>query len=152
MNIQFFTEDTNYKFHKKRLIREWIKKTIRDHGFLISQLNYIFCSDLYLLEINRKHLNHDYYTDIITFDNSDEEKMIESDVFVSIDRVNENAAKEKISFELELYRVIIHGVFHLLGYDDKVDEQKKEMRKKENEYLSLLQNKCSTWNMREKNS
>jgi len=103
---------------------------------LIGFLNFIFCSDNYLLKINVEHLNHDTYTDIITFDYSKEDR-ISGDIFISIDRVEENAKSHKTSFENELHRVIIHGVLHLLGYGDKEPGQKAEMRQKEDFCLSL---------------
>ncbi len=140
MNIHFFTEDINYKLQFKSKLIKWIESIVENHHFTLIEINYIFSSDDYLLAINKDHLNHDYYTDIITFDNSDEAKTIESDIFISIDRVRENSANQKISFELELHRVMIHGVLHLLGYNDKTEEEKKVMREKENACLSLLEN------------
>ena len=109
---------------------EWIDQIIKDHQFILEELNYIFCSDEYLLNINIEHLNHDYYTDIITFDNSDEPKKIESDIFISIDRVNENCSEHHVSPENELHRVMIHGVLHLLGFKDKTEEEKKTNERK----------------------
>ena len=100
-------------------------------------INYIFCSDDYLLKINKEYLNHDTLTDIITFDNSEEEGKIEADIFISIDRIKENALSLKKDFDQELHRVIIHGLLHLLGYNDKTDDDKAEMRKKEDACLSL---------------
>ncbi|MEO9872413.1 rRNA maturation RNase YbeY [Ekhidna sp.] len=137
-NIQYFSEGINFQLSHQTEISSWIVKIIQSHGFKLNELNYIFCSDRYLLEINRKHLNHDYYTDIITFDNSDQETVIESDIFISIDRVNENATKQNTNSQKELSRVIIHGVLHLLGFQDKTDEEKKVMREKEDTCLSLL--------------
>ena len=105
---------------------------------MLSNINYIFCSDDYLLTINQEHLNHDYYTDIITFDLSEKENNIESDIFISIDRVKENAKNNHVKFHIELYRVLIHGVLHLLGFNDKNEEEKLIMREKEDACLSLL--------------
>ena len=144
MSIQFFSEDIAYELPQKQLVVEWIDQIIKDHQFILEELNYIFCSDEYLLNINIEHLNHDYYTDIITFDNSDEPKKIESDIFISIDRVNENCSKHRVSQENELHRVMIHGVLHLLGFKDKTEEEKKRMREKEDACLSLLFNQSST--------
>jgi rRNA maturation RNase YbeY len=99
----------------------------------------IFCSDEYLLDVNKKYLNHDYYTDIITFDYV-EDKIISGDIFISSDRVRENANQFNVSFEMELFRIIIHGILHLLGYKDKTKKDKSLMTEKENFYLSRLLN------------
>lgn len=106
----------------------------------VGYINYIFCSDNYLLEINKDYLNHKTLTDIITFDNSDG-TLIESDIFISIERVRENAIKFDTTFQLELYRVLIHGILHLCGYKDKNEEEKNLMREKENKYINLLNTK-----------
>ena len=136
-NIAFFSEDTDYTLKEKAKIREWINLAIQGEGFKrISDLNFIFCSDEYLLEINKQYLNHDTYTDIVTFDSSEEEEVIAGDVFISIDRIRDNSSKFKVSERDELHRVIIHGVMHLCGYHDKNKADKEEMTAKENEYLS----------------
>ena len=116
--------------------KNWLKQIAQSENFKIGELNYIFCSDEYLYKINVDYLDHHTYTDIITFDNSEKEKTIESDIYVSIDRVQENAKTHNISFEDELDRVLIHGVLHLCGYKDKTEEEEKNMRLKENESLS----------------
>src|ERR1700712_1419742 len=118
-SINFFEEDISFKLKKKTLVKKWIKATIEAEGFLLNELNYIFCSDQYLLEINQQYLDHDTYTDIVTFDNSEEEGTIEGDIFLSIDRIRENALKFGTGEVNELHRVIIHGALHLLGYKDK---------------------------------
>ena len=100
--------------------------------------NFIFCSDTFLLNINREYLSHDTFTDIITFDNSDSPEQIETDIFISIDRVKENASHLNIEFEKELHRVMIHGILHLVGYKDKTQKEKEIMRARENEALELL--------------
>ena len=100
-------------------------------------LNYIFCSDAFLLSLNVEYLNHNTLTDVITFDNSDDSKGIQGEIYISIDRIRENAKKYRVPFERELHRVMIHGLLHLLGYADKTPLQKKMMRKKESTYLSL---------------
>ncbi|MEO9803665.1 MAG: rRNA maturation RNase YbeY [Reichenbachiella sp.] len=135
--INFFYEDTSFELTQKESISSWIMQTIATEGHKFQELNYIFCSDEYLHQINVEYLQHDYYTDIITFDNSEQAKTIEGDIFVSVERVQDNAQDQGIPFELELRRVIIHGLLHLVGYNDKTDEQQREMREKENAYLSL---------------
>lgn len=136
-NIAFFSEDTDYTLKEKAKIREWINLAIQGEGFKrIGDLNFIFCSDEYLIDINKQYLNHDTYTDIVTFDSSEEEEVIAGDVFISIDRIRENSSKFKVSERDELHRVIIHGVMHLCGYHDKKKADKELMTAKENEYLS----------------
>ncbi|HEY3401995.1 MAG TPA: rRNA maturation RNase YbeY [Ohtaekwangia sp.] len=137
--IQFFSEGVSFRLSNQRKIISWIKKVIQTEGLELTSLNYVFCSDEYLLILNRQYLNHTTYTDIITFDNRDNESApIEGDIFISIERVEENSLKFKTTFERELNRVIIHGVLHLVGYSDKSQGKKALMRKKEDTYLSLL--------------
>ena len=107
-----------------------------NHKHLIS-LNYIYTSDEYLLKINKEYLNHDTFTDIVTFDQSTQKDHIEADIFISIDRIKDNANNLNIPVQEELHRVMIHGVLHLIGFRDKTETEKKEMRKKENHYLAL---------------
>ncbi|NHA06107.1 rRNA maturation RNase YbeY [Mucilaginibacter sp. HC2] len=134
--IQFFEEDISYKLKNKTLVRQWIKDTIAAEGFKLKELTYVFCSDAYLLPMNQQYLDHDTYTDIITFDNSEVEGDIVGDIFISVERVRENAAKFNITETDELHRVIIHGALHLLGYTDKSVVTKKKMTQKEDEYLA----------------
>jgi rRNA maturation RNase YbeY len=134
--IQFFEEDISYKLKNKALVRQWIKDTIVAEGFKLKELTYVFCSDAYLLPMNQQYLDHDTYTDIITFDNSEVEGDIVGDIFISVERVRENAAKFNITEIDELHRVIIHGALHLLGYTDKSVVTKKKMTQKEDEYLA----------------
>ncbi|MDR2285278.1 MAG: rRNA maturation RNase YbeY [Sphingobacterium sp.] len=135
-DISFFSEDIEYTLKEKAKVREWIHSAIQAEGFKrVSELNFIFCSDEYLLDINKEYLNHDTYTDIVTFDSSEDEEVIAGDIFISIERVRENAAKFKVPERDELHRVIIHGVMHLCGYLDKKKEEKERMTAKENEYL-----------------
>ncbi|MFI5138226.1 MAG: rRNA maturation RNase YbeY [Sphingobacteriales bacterium] len=134
--INFFEEDITYKLKHKTALRQWITETIHAEGFKLKELTYIFCSDSYLLQINRQYLNHDTYTDIITFDNSETEKTILGDIFISIERIRENALKFNITETDELHRVIIHGALHLLGYKDKTSATKQEMTQKEDFYLN----------------
>jgi len=134
--IQFFEEDISYKLKNKALVRQWIKEAITAEGFKLKELTYVFCSDAYLLPMNQQYLDHDTYTDIITFDNSEVEGDIVGDIFISVERVRENAAKFNIAETDELHRVIIHGALHLLGYTDKTVVTKKKMTQKEDEYLA----------------
>src|SRR6201999_3513639 len=117
--IRFFEEDIAYKLKQKAAVKQWVTETINAEGYKLKELTYIFCSDNYLLQINQQYLNHDTYTDIVTFDNSDTEKVVVGDIFISIDRIRENALKFSVPETDELHRVIIHGVLHLLGYKDK---------------------------------
>ncbi|QHT67904.1 rRNA maturation RNase YbeY [Rhodocytophaga rosea] len=137
-NIEFFCEDISFSLPNPTLISEWIIYTIHSECYKFESLTIVFCSDQYLLSINQSFLQHDFFTDIITFDNSDVESVIEGDLFISIDRVSENSKTYNNSFIEELYRVIIHGVLHLLGYNDKASIDKILMKQKENYYLSIL--------------
>lgn len=134
--IHFFEEDIAYKLKQKTAVRSWITETIQAEGYKLKELTYIFCSDNYLLQINQQYLDHDTYTDIVTFDNSDIAQTITGDIFISIDRIRENAAKFGVSEADELHRVIIHGALHLLGYKDKSPADKKKMTLKEDFYLN----------------
>lgn len=136
--VFFFEEDTRFKPRNKTALRQWIKETIVAEGFSLSEINYIFCSDAYLLGINQQYLDHDTYTDIITFDNSEIKGSITGDIFISIDRIRENAAQFNTSVDNELHRVMIHGVLHLLGYKDKTKKDKALMTQKEDFYLNLV--------------
>lgn len=136
-SISFTSEDVSFKLDNQNEVALWIIDIINKEGKIPGEISYIFCSDDFLHNINIKYLNHDTYTDIITF-NYCEEKIINSDIFISIDRVKENSKTYKTSFHQELMRVIIHGVLHLLGYNDKTANETKEMRAKEDFYLSLL--------------
>ncbi len=139
MAINFFTEDIKFELSQKLKRKKWLKRLAETEGFQIQELNYIFCSDEYLYQVNMEYLNHDDYTDIITFDNSEQEKLIEGDIFISIDRVRENAEKHQQTEERELSRVISHGIFHLVGYKDKSDSEAKQMRSKEEFAIDLFE-------------
>ncbi len=115
----------------------WLSEACLLHAFELGDVSLIFCSDKYLLEMNRKHLSHDYYTDIITFDYSVNE-IVSGDLFISVDRVQENAKEREIVFREELNRVVVHGVLHLMGFRDKSNSEAIQMRKLENEALSLI--------------
>ena len=136
--IIFFNEDINFKFQGKNNFKAWLKNVADKEGFKIKNLNYIFCSDEYLHKINVDYLDHDTFTDIITFDNSEDETTIEGDIFVSIERVKENSQKLNTVFDEELKRVIVHGLLHLCGYDDHSVEDKAEMRRLEGEYILIF--------------
>lgn len=137
--INFFTEEIDFSLENEERIRTWIKGRSEFYVIDIQLINYVFCSDDYLLNINKEHLDHDYYTDIITFDMRDAKgQPIEADIFVSIDRIKDNAKKEGVTFLSELHRVLIHGLLHLVGYGDKTDEEVVEMRTQEEKCLSLL--------------
>ncbi len=137
-SISFFSEDISFELPHQKVIKEWILNIVLLEGKMLKHLNYVFCSDARLLSINQQYLAHDYYTDIITFDSSLSTDVIEGDIFISIDRVRDNAAVLGISFFLELNRVIAHGVLHLVGFDDTAPLLKMQMREKEDSYLSLL--------------
>jgi probable rRNA maturation factor len=135
-NISFFSEEITFQLENELKTREWVLQTIIKENKTLGEINYIFCSDDYLHKMNVEHLNHDTFTDIITF-NYCAGDIISSDIFISIDRVKENADTFQASFGNELKRVMIHGVLHLLGYDDKTEEDKETMRAKEDFYLNL---------------
>ena len=136
--INFFCEDIEFKVPQSRSTKTWLKSIATTEGFELNQLNYLFCSDELILSINRQYLEHDFYTDIITFDNSEDETLIEGDIFISIERVQENAKNLNQLFEVEFRRVLAHGVLHLCGYDDTDDSKEEIMRTKEDFYLSLF--------------
>lgn len=139
MAINFFSEGIAFNLPQKLKRKAWLKEIAKTENFKIGELNYIFCSDEYLHKINVDYLNHDTYTDIITFDNSEGGKTIEGDIFISIDRVKENAVKHEQDETAELSRVISHGLFHLMGYKDKTKEQNEVMRNQENLGIQLYE-------------
>lgn len=136
-SVNFFEEDISFDLKNKNKVKAWVKSTIAAEGYKLQELNYIFCSDAYLLRMNQQYLDHDTYTDIITFDNSEKEKVIEGDIFISIERIRENASKFGTGETNELHRVLIHGALHLLGYKDKTTADKAAMTGKEDQYLSI---------------
>ena len=136
--VSFFNQDTAFAFKYKRLTAKWLKQVAASEAKMIGDVSVIFCSDNYLLGVNIKYLSHDYYTDIITFDYC-EGSVLSGDLFISVDSVRENASFYGVEFEEELNRVIVHGLLHLIGYDDHSDEDIAVMRAKENYYLSLRQ-------------
>ena len=136
-SIYFFSEGCDFVLSDEDKIRSWINELIVAEGFLVGQVNYIFCTDEYLLKINKEYLMHDFYTDIITFDFTEEE-IISGDIFISIERADENANKFAKDIDNEINRLISHGVLHLIGYKDNNTELKTIMTSKEDYYLSLL--------------
>ncbi len=137
MAIIFHAEEIAFPDIDKKNTINWIIKIIDHENFKLGNINIIFVSDNYIIKINKQYLSHDYFTDIITFDYCENE-IITGDIFISIDRVNENAEKFNSSFLNELNRVIIHGILHLMGFSDNTENEKKEMRKKENLCLNQL--------------
>lgn len=135
MAINFFSEGIGFKPKQILKIKSWLKDVATEEGYQVGTLNYVFCNDEYILETNRQYLQHDYYTDIITFDNTENCK-ISGDLVVSIDTVMSNAELIGVDFNQELCRVIVHGVLHLCGYKDKSEDEERLMRDKENSYLS----------------
>ena len=135
--IEIYFEDTEVLDLSPEFFVSWLLKVTEVEGFDLGNVSLIFCSDEYLLEMNREHLNHDYYTDIITFDYT-EGSVVSGDLFISIDRVKENATDNKVMFHVELNRVVGHGVLHLMGYNDKSDDEQEEMTRKEDWALGLI--------------
>ena len=136
--IYFFTEEVSYLFRDKRKIRNWIISTTTSEKYTVESVNFIFSSDQFLHKTNVTYLQHDTFTDIITFDTSEVKKEISGDIYISIDRVKDNARSFGVNFKSELHRVMIHGILHLMGYKDKSKKEKELMRSKEDYYLSLL--------------
>ena len=137
--ISYFLEDTNFKFNSRRRTSRWLKSVAEIENRSIGEINIIFCSDPYILDLNIKSLNHHFFTDIITFDYC-EGDILSGDLYISVDTVRANAEFYNTDFDNELYRVIIHGLLHLIGYDDHSDEEIAVMRSKEDFCLNLLQN------------
>lgn len=134
--VRYFIEDIDFSFKEKALNSKWYKLVAESEICKLGDINVIFCSDRYILDINMKYLQHDYFTDIITFDYC-EKKLLSGDLFISVDSVRENSVFYGTSFEDELNRVLIHGVLHLIGYDDHKDEDIAVMRSKEDYYLEI---------------
>lgn len=134
--VSYFSEDIDFVFKGRTLNNKWLKLVAESEIRRLGDIAIIFCSDNYILDVNLKYLHHDYFTDIITFDYCEGDKL-SGDLFISIDSVKENASFYGTEFEDELNRVIVHGILHLVGYDDHSPEDKKTMRAKEDYYLSL---------------
>jgi len=136
-NISFHSEGVNTKTPSKRLLKAWIKEFVSNHGKKVGELAFIFCSDEKILEVNQNFLQHDYYTDIITFDYCEGE-IVSGDIFISVERVAENATSQNVEYSAELLRVLAHGVLHLIGFQDKSPKKKKEMTENEDLCISLF--------------
>ena len=149
MAITFTNQNVNFSLKNKTCIKKWLKTLVEDHGKRMGDVAYSFCDDDYILEVNRSFLDHDTYTDIITFDYV-EADVISGDILISVERVADNARQFGVTFEQELCRVLSHGVLHLLGFKDKSKRDAANMRNKEEEALKLLETirkgNCSTWN------
>ena len=137
--ISYYNQGINYNLKHKRSLSNWIKQVVHleNSNFSVGNINVVLCDDEYVLDINKQFLNHNYYTDIITFDYC-EDTLISGDLMISIDTVKSNAKEYDVPFIEELYRVIAHGVLHLLGYKDSTENEKSEMRVAENNALILL--------------
>lgn len=134
--VRYFCEDIKFEFKNKQLNNRWLKMVAGSEVKTLGDVSIIFCSDNYILDVNMRYLQHDYFTDIITFDYC-EGKTLSGDLFISIDTVRENAAEYGATFEEELNRVIVHGLLHLIGYNDRTPEEAREIHSKEDYYLSL---------------
>lgn len=135
--IEIYFEDTEVLDVSPEFFVSWLSEMAKLKGFILGDVSLVFCSDPYLLDMNKKHLDHDYFTDIITFDYTEGE-VLSGDLFISIDTVKDNAIDNKVMFHVELNRVVGHGVLHLMGYNDKTDSQQEEMSEMEEWALSLI--------------
>ena len=137
--IRYYCEDVKFELKGRAFNSKWLKTVAESEIRKIGDINIIFCSDNYILDVNMKYLQHDYFTDIITFDYC-EKNVLSGDLFISIDSVRENSVYYGTEFDDELNRVMVHGILHLIGYDDHTEEEIKTMRSKENYYLKLREN------------
>ncbi|HNX86222.1 MAG TPA: rRNA maturation RNase YbeY [Bacteroidales bacterium] len=136
--IHFFVEKTPFAIPGKRILRRWLENAIREENGVPGAINFIICNDDYLLKMNKKYLKQKTLTDILTFPMADDDKTISADMYISIERIRDNSKKFKVQVKKELARVMIHGILHLLGYDDHDEEGMKKMREKEDYYLAGL--------------
>ena len=134
-----FNYEADFILKEEQILKDWIMNVVQENGFEVGEINYVFCDDEYLHKLNVEFLKHDTLTDIISFDNT-LGKLLNGDIFISIDRINDNAKDYKVTFEEELHRVMIHGVLHYMGFKDKSDDDKREMRNQENQALFYLNN------------
>lgn len=139
MRITFFSHNDDFVLHDEEKIKLWLGSVVESNGKHVGRLSYVFCTDDVMINYNRRFLNHDTYTDIITFDYTEADN-VSGDIIISIDRVRENAENFGVSFTDELHRVLVHGVLHLLGQGDKNDEDAAEMRRRENIAINALDN------------
>ncbi|WP_439182122.1 rRNA maturation RNase YbeY [Carboxylicivirga taeanensis] len=135
--INFISQDVPFPSQLNAKTSQWVEQVIKNSGYLPGEITCLFCSDQYIIDVNRQYLDHDYYTDIITFDYC-KNNIISGDLVISLDTVTSNSQQFNSSFEQELHRVIIHGILHLIGYKDSTDTEKAEMRAQEDQALSLL--------------
>jgi probable rRNA maturation factor len=140
LNIYFSSHLANFDLPDKRLVKTWIRFVLANEEKKLGEISFVFSSDNYILEVNKKYLNHDYFTDIITF-NYNVGNVLNGDIVISLDTVRRNADFYKVEFQFELLRVIIHGILHLIGYDDKNDDDQKLMKEQEDRWLLCFQSK-----------
>lgn len=136
MAVRFSVQDIDFELHEEEKVKKWIAEVVKRRGKRVGNISYLFCVDEYMLGVNREYLNHDTYTDIITFDYVAAD-LISGDILISVDRVGENALLFGVPFEQELHRVMVHGVLHLLGQGDKSETEASEMRRQEGDALAL---------------
>lgn len=136
MPISFFSQGIKFSLRNRERIQKWILKVARAEKHKVHELNFIFCPDKFLLALNKKFLKHHYYTDVISFNYFKKKNILDGEIFISLPQVKRNAKKYKTALSNEIHRVIIHGVLHLCGYDDKTEKEKNKMREKENLYLN----------------
>lgn len=134
-----FNYEADFILKEEQILKDWIMNVVQENGFEVGEINYVFCDDEYLHKLNVEFLKHDTLTDIISFDNT-LGNLLNGDIFISIDRIKDNAKDFKVTFEEELHRVMIHGVLHYMGFKDKSDDDKREMRNQENRALFYLSN------------
>ncbi len=135
--IQFFLEGTSYQLRNKAQLRQWLDRVITSENEAYHDVNIVLCTDEFLHQLNLTYLSHDQFTDVLTFDFSEGDHVVSGDIYISLPRVKENAHRFNVSLKDEIHRVIVHGILHLLGYDDKRARDKQQMTRKENLYLSL---------------
>lgn len=138
MEVNFFSEDISFELDNEAKYKTWVNKIASSHQSSIKSINYIFCSNEYLLKVNQDYLSHDYYTDVISFPYSEKPDPLEGDIFISVEMLTENAVKNNVGFDNELLRVMSHGILHFLGFKDKTKDESEIMRKKEDEMISLF--------------
>lgn len=136
MSIRFSVHSVDFELQEAEKVKKWLTEVVRQRGMTVGNINYLFCGDEYLIEVNRKYLEHDTYTDIITFDYV-AGGLVSGDILISVERVGENAVGFGVPFAQELHRVIVHGVLHLLGQGDKSESEAAEMRRQEEAALAL---------------